>query len=390
MARKQLNWDLFCRVIDNYGDIGVCWRLAQLLATNPGIAVRLWVDNLDRFASLCPKISTVDAIQKVGPIEIRHWPSDFPVVEAADVVIEAFACEIPAAYVTQMARRTIAPIWVNVEYLSAEAWIEGCHLLTSPQFRLPLTKYFFFPGFTPKTGGLLREHDLHTRRSEFDHSAIAKFWKDMGIPATARSLNPQEREHADQPVDELRISLFCYDNSAMGQLLNCWAEGDSPVRVLATPGAATDQIGNWFGEVLTPGMQRQAGALTVHVLPFLSQPDYDRLLWACDVNFVRGEDSFVRAQWAEHPFVWQIYPQNENTHLVKLEAFLSRYLNQFQDSDSVRSMCRAWNGLGAIDTAWEKFAANRNSIEKHGKVWASELDQAGNLADNLLRFVDQR
>ena len=25
-------WDLFCRVIDNHGDLGVCWRLARDLA----------------------------------------------------------------------------------------------------------------------------------------------------------------------------------------------------------------------------------------------------------------------------------------------------------------------------------------------------------------------
>ena len=27
-----MHWDMFCRVIDNYGDIGVCWRLAADLA----------------------------------------------------------------------------------------------------------------------------------------------------------------------------------------------------------------------------------------------------------------------------------------------------------------------------------------------------------------------
>jgi hypothetical protein len=29
MPAMQLHWDIFCRVIDNFGDIGVCWRLAH-------------------------------------------------------------------------------------------------------------------------------------------------------------------------------------------------------------------------------------------------------------------------------------------------------------------------------------------------------------------------
>ena len=73
------------------------------------------------------------------------------------------------------------------------------------------------------------------------------------------------------------------------------------------------------------GAARTRGALTVRVLPFVPQDDYDRLLWACDVNFVRGEDSFVRAQWAGQPFLWHIYLQDENLHHVKLRAFLQRY-----------------------------------------------------------------
>ena len=31
-ARQPLLWDIFCQVIDNHGDVGVCWRLARELA----------------------------------------------------------------------------------------------------------------------------------------------------------------------------------------------------------------------------------------------------------------------------------------------------------------------------------------------------------------------
>ncbi len=368
-------WDIFCRVVDNFGDIGTCWRLAQQLADEHEAHVRLWIDKLESFACLCPSISTDAAEQQVGAIEIRHWPSDFPAVAVADVVVEAFACELPASYVAAMARRPVAPVWINLEYLSAEAWVDDCHLLPSPHPRWPLTTYFFFPGFTPRTGGLLRERDLPAARTAFDPTAAAQFWRSLGV---APSLD-----------DELRISLFCYDNPALTELLRCWADGSATVLVMASPGAATEQIARWFGKVLSPGTPLRRGSLTVQALPFLPQPRYDRLLWACDVNFVRGEDSFVRAQWAERPFVWQIYPQAEHAHLVKLEAFLTRYLDELEDSESdvVRRCWHAWNGTGDMDAAWRDYIANRHSLQRHGKVWANQLDRSGDLANNLARFV---
>ena len=371
-------WDIFCAVVDNYGDIGTCWRLAQQLADEHEAEVRLWVDRLESFACLCPSISINSKTQHVGSIEVRRWGADISEVNVADVVIEAFACELPASYINAMARRAQSPVWINLEYLSTEAWVDECHLLASPHPRLPLTKHFFFPGFTPQTGGLLRERHLRATRAAFDLATAAEFRWSLNVAP---------------PTDgELLVSLFCYDNPALPELLQCWVDGPDAVRVLATPGAATDQLEAWFGAALSTGSSLHRGALTVHALPFLPQPDYDRLLWSCDVNFVRGEDSFVRAQWAMRPFVWQIYPQTEQAHLVKLEAFLLRYLSESGEAEVVRRCWHAWNDhdrrdAGDMAIAWRAFAANRQSLAQHGKVWANLLDRPSDLANNLVRFV---
>jgi uncharacterized repeat protein (TIGR03837 family) len=372
-------WDIFCRVVDNLGDIGTCWRLARQLADEHEADVRLWVDNFESFACLCPSISIDATVQHVGLVEIRHWPTDFPTVDVADVVVEAFACELPESYIAAMARRVVTPVWINLEYLCAEAWVEDCHLLPSPHPRWPLTKYFFFPGFTSKTGGLLRERELPAARAAFDSAATAELWRKLGVgPRTS---------------GELFVSLFCYENPALPDLLECWTDSPAAIRVLASPGAATEQIARWFGHGLAPGSPSRRGSLTVQALPFLPQPTYDRLLWGCDVNFVRGEDSFVRAQWAERPFVWQIYPQTENAHLVKLDAFLALYLDRFERhspggvADVVRRCWHAWNGTADMAAAWRDYIANRHSIQQHGKVWANQLDRPGDLANNLVRFV---
>lgn len=369
----MLRLDIFCSVVDNFGDIGICWRLARQLSEDDRFAVRLWVDNLASFARLCPSVSTTAATQCIGNIEVCRWVPEFPIVEVADVVIEAFACELPTSYVVAMAGRSTPPVWINLEYLSAEGWVEDCHQVPSPHPRHRLTKYFFFPGFTHRTGGLLKEPGLPATRSKFDRRASQAFWDEIGIPA--------------QPEGELRVSLFCYANPVLPELLEACAAGPEKVRLLVCPGPAVDQVAAWAGQGLSPGQSLQKQSLTVTSLPFLPQAAYDHLLWACDVNFVRGEDSFVRAQWAQRPFIWQPYPQSEQTHMVKLDAFLERYLREFGKPDVVRNCWLAWNGVGNLSSAWREFAANRKFIEQYGRVWACQLDQATDLVNNLVLFV---
>ncbi|HWU83759.1 MAG TPA: elongation factor P maturation arginine rhamnosyltransferase EarP, partial [Rhodocyclaceae bacterium] len=158
---SSLDCDIFCRVIDNYGDIGVCWRLARQLHAAQGWRVRLWVDDLATATVL-----TQDAIPP--GIALRAWPEPFPELVPAQVVIEAFACELPDSYLAAMAARTPQPVWLNLEYLCVEDWGPGFHLQPSPHPRLPLCKHFFVPGILPGTGGLLRERTLLQQCAQFD------------------------------------------------------------------------------------------------------------------------------------------------------------------------------------------------------------------------------
>jgi uncharacterized repeat protein (TIGR03837 family) len=269
------------------------------------------------------------------------------------VVIEAFACEPPPAYIDAMAAHARQPVWINLEYLSAESWVAGCHGLSSPHPRLPLVKHFYFPGFDAGTGGLLRERDYDARRECFDAAA---FRTEFRLPARA--------------PDELTISLFSYANpAALPLLLRAWANSPCPIHVLR-PGSNE--------------AARTTGNLTLHPLPFLPQRRYDELLWACDLNFVRGEDSFVRAQWAAKPFVWQIYPQAENAHLAKLEAFLSRH----PAGPALRPFWQAWNGASSLD--WPDFAARLPALAAPMRDWANTLAARPDLANGLVKFCMDR
>ena len=375
---RQQRWDIFCKVVDNYGDIGTCWRLARQLADEYSCPIRLWVDDLVSFSQICPLVSHDASSQHVGSIEVRTWDSCVAPLDVAQIVIEAFACEIPSSYVQAMGQQKTAPIWINLEYLSAEDWVQDCHLLKSPHSDLPLSKHFFFPGVSPRTGGLLKESTLSSQQASFDKKAKVDYWRELKIP------NPLE--------NELRVSLFCYENPRLPELLDSFAKSSQPDSLLVCPGHPTEQIARWLDHAFSPGSIEQKGSLAIFGLPFIPQERYDRLLWGCDVNFVRGEDSFVRAQWAPRPFVWQIYPQSDDAHLIKLDAFLNQFLKNFPDSDHVRTFWNAWNGSPqpiskSLPAAWECFLKIRPAFERHTKVWASQLDQTGHLADNLIGFV---
>lgn len=374
---------LFCKVVDNFGDIGICWRLARQLQQEHGIAVTLWVDDLRSFRRICPEVLIDVEVQGVLNVTVRHWRNQdevFSVDDIADIVIEFFGCDIPPGYISAMAECQPRPVWLNLEGLSAEAWVEGCHTLPSSHPRLPLTKHFFFPGFTSKTGGLLHESALEELRSQFqaDQDVVTDFLARFGVASTE--------------IASLKVSLFCYPHAPVAALFEAWQGGDAPVTCLVPEGVATEAVGAFLSEEAKPGVARTRGALTVRVLPFVAQPDYDRLLWACDLNFVRGEDSFVRAQWAGKPFIWHIYPQEKNLHHVKLCAFLRRYSADFE---SVNALSVRWNDAdtesveeqASWSALWCHFQADMPSIARRTAEWRGQLLANGDLVSNLLRFV---
>lgn len=369
MISALKSWDIFCAVVDNYGDIGVCWRLARQLVAEHGLTVRLWVDDLSSLQRLCPEVSPEFEMQILRGVEVRRWSKPFPDVVPADVVIEAFACELPENYLAAMVASKTRAVWINLEYLSAENWVPGFHGASSPHPSLPLTKYFYFPGFISETGGLLREHALG---GEFDAAA---FWHTHRIP------QPQ--------ANELRISLFSYENAAIKSLLDAWSAHDYPVICLLPEGRLSAQVFAWFGQRANV-MQR--GNLTIYALPFMEQDEYDRLLWACDLNFVRGEDSFVRAQWAAKPFVWHIYPQQEDAHWPKLDAFLDLYCKGMpaEASSAVQAFWHGWNRGSDMGDAWAEFWKQFAVIAQHTQAWSASLMGHDDLAAKLVFFCKNK
>jgi uncharacterized repeat protein (TIGR03837 family) len=376
--------DIFCVVVDNFGDIGVCWRLARQLASEHGWEVRVFVDDLHAFARLCPALDLTLTTQTVEGVVVEHWHAPThagETLQIADVVIEAFACELPPVYVAAMAARARTPVWLNLEYLSAEDWVADFHMRPSPHPRYPLVKHFFFPGLGPGTGGVLKERGLDAARLAFENSAEtrAAWWRDtVGTPPPA--------------PDATVISLFAYENPAIDSLLAQWQDHTSPIVLLVPQGRISGAVARFFGlQAFEAGQHAQRGALRAHSLAFTEQRGYDMLLWASDLNFVRGEDSFVRAQWAAKPFVWHIYPQADDAHLPKLDAALEHYARALPAAarDALEAFWHAWNGSGVVHGTpdWPAFAGHLPDFSARAASWAAELAQPGDLAGNLAEFA---
>ncbi len=372
-----LQWDVFCRVIDNFGDIGVCWRLATQLAAQ-GQQVRLWTDDASALQWMAP--------QGCPGVELRAWgaPPPGPEEPAPDVMLEAFGCDIAPEFIAYSAcqesvrgQNLPKPVWINLEYLSAESYVERNHRLPSPILSGPAagwTRWFFYPGFTPATGGLLRENDLMARREAFDRTA----WR--AAHAAAFGLG-------DGAPGQRWVSLFCYEPPALPQLLQRMQE--QPTHLLVTPGRPTAAVlaalAEDMGPITPKRLSDQREQLFISYLSHRPQPAFDEMLWACDFNAVRGEDSLVRALWAGQALVWQIYPQHDNAHHDKLWAFL----DWLQAPASLRRFHATWNGLDAAPLQWpddDTLAEWTACVE----AARARLLAQDNLVAQLLGFVAEK
>jgi len=391
LAAPVIQADLFCRVVDNYGDIGVVWRLARRLAAGHGWRVRLWVDDLTSFARIEPAVDAARDCQQVAlrtdaavtaevRVEVRRWSIAAPDVSPGDVVIEAFGCDPPPAFIARM--QPGKQVWINLEYLSAEPWVESCHGLPSLQ---PggVHKYFFFPGFTSQTGGLLREPTLLAERAAWqaDPACRDALLARLGLSAATRA-----RLRSGARL----CTVFCYADAPIEALCTALSQ-TGPAVLLVPQGVLPD---------LAEGVR---GQVQIARVPFVSQADFDRLLWSADLNLVRGEDSFARALWAGRPMLWHIYPQEDDAHLTKLDAWLARYAAPsarpgcFTALAFLPALMRAWNTAGRGDAASCRHLAEAltaalappswQTWRAHAEVWCRAAARKPDLADALVNFA---
>lgn len=320
------NLDIFCHVIDNFGDVGIAYRFAkELKLACLSCDVRLFVSDLGPLKSILPVIDSLQTVQEhEGIVFVDSTKLDNILVDAlgtADVLVEAMGCEIPEAVMKKAEQRDT--LIINLEYLSAEKWITEYHMKPSLLPQPALKKYFYMPGFTPESGGIIIDSRVEKSRQSLSDDRIKylnNHLKCFGVSLT-------------DTKDALFGSIFTYARG-FDTFLSDIGEIDKNIYLFI--------FGQKSRESMIQSLHRAQAAVisdahytlkNIHVLimPFLPQTVYDQFLCLTDFNFVRGEDSFVRAILSGKPFIWNAYLQENIYHRVKVEAFLEVFINYFND-----------------------------------------------------------
>jgi len=362
---------LYCTVIDNFGDVGVCWRLARQLAHEYDLTVNLWIDDWKAARQLIGVLPEAEIAHEILGVRVHPW-SQAKVDEdcTGDVLIEGFGCTLPKATLAQLKARDPKPLWIDLEYFSAETWVTDFHLRSGYDAEGGTARWMFIPGVQEHSGGLIRERDLLSQREAWQRSDEA--------PALMQQLGIALRN------DQINMLCFAYNQAPYMAWLHA----------LKASGLSTSLwlCGQYTQAAFRPIQQEDYPNLHWHNLPFISQPDFDRVLWSADLLWVRGEDSMARALWSGRPFIWHIYPQADDAHHAKLAAWLDYYTQPFPKPlrDALVEVHLLWNGVvpptGFVE-AWAALMAQWPDWQTYSRQRSNQLAQLTDLAQRLVAFV---
>lgn len=380
--------DIFCEIIDNYGDIGVVYRTAkELQKIFPESKIRVFLNRLDEFKKINSQVIDLPSqnIDGIEYITFDYLRDNANKLLTAQVIIEAFGCQIPEEYI-EIAYDN-SELLINLEYLSAEDWIEDFHLQSSPLGRGKLKKVFFMPGFTEKSGGVIANSNYLER--------IQRVLENKEFYEKKYLSDIEDREN------KIVGTLFSYEKN-FTPLLEDLKKLDKDVVILAMGEKTQDSLRKILKNFSIEDFRNSLkyGKIEIKFLNFLNQEEYEELINIVDFNFVRGEDSFIRAVLTGKPYMWHIYCQEEYAHMDKIEGFLDKYrrvIENFSDEDFLLNMekffkdynFRKENSLELGKESYLYFFENLAKIEKYNTIFRDFLIQKCNLINKLKDFIEK-
>ena len=338
--------DIFCQVIDNYGDVGVTYRLAREFK-------RVYPNKKLRF--VINQIEELNLIRKSENIEVILYKDISKIENSADLIIESFGCEIPKEYMDKALKNS--KLIINLEYFSAEKWVDDFHLQES-FLGGNLKKYFFIPGLSEKSGGILLDNEFLERKKKVEAN------KEYYL----------EKFEIKEKYD-LVGSIFSYEKN-FDSLIEELKKLDKKIILLILSEKTQKNFIKYFDN------GNNYDKIKFVKLPFFTYDKYEELLALCDFNLVRGEDSFVRALLLGKPFLWHIYPQDENTHIKKLESFLEKYCSNNKE------LKQTFINYNINKDDFSYFFKNFKEIEKYNKNYANYFIKNCNLMEKLINFIE--
>lgn len=308
---KVNNIDIFCEIIDNFGDIGVVYRVAkELKKIFQNAKIRIVLNRLDEFKAINKEVKDLDYQEINGLIcaTEKYVKNNMDSFGVADLFIEAFGCNVPEEYIKIAKEKS--KLWINLEYISGEKWIEDYHLCESLIDSKSLKKIFYMPGFSKKSGGVIIDSEFLERKEKGisnKNAILEKYFPEINFE------------------NRLVGTIFSYEKN-FSNLLETLKNKENTTLILMG-----DKTQTSFKEILKEneieyfGKLIKYGKIDIICADFMSQEEYEEVISAVDFNFTRGEDSFVRGILLGKPFMWHIYLQEEKAHMDKINAFVERF-----------------------------------------------------------------
>ncbi|MFR9019532.1 MAG: elongation factor P maturation arginine rhamnosyltransferase EarP [Fusobacterium sp.] len=364
--------DIFCEIIDNFGDIGVVYRISkELKKIFQNVRIRIVLNRLEEFKAINKKVKDVDYQEIDGLICVteKYVKENMESFGVSDVFIEAFGCNVPEEYVK--AAKENSKLWINLEYLSGEKWIEDFHLCESLIDSKTLKKIFFMPGFSEKSGGVIIDSGFLERMKygkENRDEVFKKYFKDFDLK------------------DKFIGTVFSYEKN-FENLLKTLKNYEKET-VLLLMGEKTQKS---FSEILKKNLTEdygnivKYGKITMIYSDFFSQEEYEEIISASDFNFTRGEDSFVRGIILGKPFMWHIYLQEEKAHMDKIKAFTERFKESVEVSEEEKNIIESYCNL--LEDYNDR---DKNSLEK-GKedfrIFFEKFEEIDRICEKYSKFL---
>jgi uncharacterized repeat protein (TIGR03837 family) len=365
---------VLCKIVDNFGDIGVVWRMccqmqSLFVQENGNSKINLIVDDLFSFSKICNSVDCSKAFQIVNGIEIFNWNDENLCYnefskndgEKLSVILEVFQCGRPSwmekILFEDKLQRTVQIIMID--YLSAEKYAEDFHCLQSLTRSSKVEKVNFMPGFTNKTGGLIIDSE----------------WKNLSEYNYNKTL-----------------LCFTYDRN-WDALANACKKSNYIEKVLIAPGKGFESLKKSFSCNFVKDSN-----LKIEELSFMNQNEWDKMLKNCGVLFIRGEESMSRACLSGIPFVWHAYPQSDEYQLVKVRALLERMAVHFKCED-FKIIENVWILINSpenevsqkeFENAITLFFENIENLVYGFREFALDLRKNGDLCSNLMTFIKNK
>ena len=378
---------ILCKVVDNFGDIGVVYRLAkQLKKINPKNTINLIVDNLESFNKICSAVQCGLEMQNIEGLNVYDWnAADFchkafsrKDGELMPVILECFQCGRPdwmeRILFEEKLQRTVHIIMID--YLTAEKYAEDFHCLKSLTRSAKVQKVNFMPGFTEKTGGLVIDADWLEVPEWKENGPVLVFTYERDWTSFIQGCLSAASRWGDLPEPSYKSKLFL-------------AQGRGKESFLAA-----------VRNVVESSQRECIENSFIEELPYLNQSEWDRVMKSCSALVIRGEESMSRACLSGIPFIWHAYPQSDEYQLVKVKALLERMKPHFDEADfeivekvwlEINSSddCIASRGAEKLSNSYYDFFASVPRLVSGFQDFARSLRKNGDLAYNLMTYIEK-